>query len=283
MGIAYLLGHPVGHSLSPAMHNAAFAAMGLPHSYEALDVAPAELRSAVDRLRGPSVVGANVTVPHKEAVMLLVDSWDGVAARAGAANTISRMPSEGKPRLQASEGRPRLQAWNTDRFGFERALRAKGIDVRARRVLVLGAGGAAQAIVPALAELGAAVTIANRTRGRAERLVAGVEERIRPLIGPWPSGALPADVEVVVNATSLGLEGEDPLDGIALRAGLVVVDIVPIARETPLVMRARAAGCTVVDGLAMLLYQAALSFYIWTGAQGAAVEDAMRAALPRPA
>ncbi len=274
MAVAYLLGHPVGHSLSPAMHNAAFAALGLPHRYEALDVPPDALPSAVSGLREPGVLGANVTVPHKEAVMPLVDSWDGVAARTRAANTISRHPHD---------GRVRLQAWNTDRTGFVRALRVKGIDVRARRVLVLGAGGAAQAIVPALAELGAAVTLANRTRERAERLAASIDERLRPNIAPWPGGAGLADLDVVVNATSLGLEGEDPLDAVALPPGLVVVDIVPTADETPLVRRARAAGCAVVDGLAMLLYQAALSFYIWTGVQGVAVEDAMRAALPRPA
>ncbi len=272
MAVAYLLGHPVGHSLSPAMHNAAFAALGMPHRYEAIDVAPASLASAVDGLRGPSVLGANVTIPHKAAVMTLVDLWDGVAIRTGAANTISRHPAD---------GRVGLQAWNTDQVGFKRALHVNGIDARLRRALVLGAGGAAQAIVPGLLALGATVTIANRTRERAERLAALFPESGRPVVRSWPDDGALAAADVVVNATSLGLHGEDPLAGATLAPGLVVVDIVPTAEETELVRRARAAGCTVVDGLAMLLYQAVESFRIWTGVQGPAVEDAMRAALPR--
>ncbi len=273
MAVAYLLGHPVSHSLSPAMHNAAFAALRLPHHYEALDVPPGSLPSAVNGLREASVLGANVTVPHKVAVMTLVDTWDGVAMRTGAANTISR---------HASDDRVKLQAWNTDQAGFMRALHASGIDVRARRALVLGAGGAAAAIVPALLAFGAEVTLANRTRERAERLAASFPEAGRPMVAPWLDAGRLAATDVLVNATSLGLRGEDALEGVALRPGLVVVDIVPTAVEAPLVRRARASGCTVVDGLTMLLYQAALSFYIWTGVEGPAVEDAMRAALPRP-
>ncbi|MFN2521144.1 MAG: shikimate dehydrogenase [Candidatus Limnocylindria bacterium] len=273
MAVAYLLGHPVAHSLSPAMHNAAFAALGMPHRYEVIDVAPAALVSAVDALRDPSVLGANVTIPHKAAVMMLVDLWDGVALRTGAVNTISRHPAD---------GRVGLQGWNTDQIGFKRALHVNGIDVRSRRALVLGAGGAAQAIVPGLLALGATVMIANRTRERAERLAALFPESGRPVVHSWPDeGALEA-ADVVVNTTSLGLHGEDPLAGATLAPGLVVVDIVPTAGESALVRRALAAGCTVVDGLAMLLYQAVESFRIWTGAHGLAVEDAMRAALPRP-
>lgn len=263
MSVVYLLGHPVAHSLSPVMQNAAFAALGLGHRYETLDVTPEDLPAAIDRIRTDAgVLGANVTVPHKEAVMRLVEGHDREAARAGAANTISK-------RTDVAGG-TRLQGWNTDGLGFDRSLREAGITVAAQRVLVLGAGGAARAVVAVLVRGLAQVTVANRDRSRAERLANGFPTAggaWRPAVVDWSTSWSVAGADIVVNATSLGLDGEDPLEGVPLPSRLVVIDLVPTATDTPLVARARAAGCEVLNGLPMLVHQAALAFAIWTNEQ----------------
>jgi len=232
---------------------------------EALDVMPDALPAAVQRIRDGAVLGANVTVPHKEAVMKLVDTWDGPTAEIGAANTLSR----------TADGR--ILASNTDGVGFEYATRDLALD--GARVLVLGAGGAARAVVAVLYARGARVSIANWTADRARSLARSLAHPVdrEPRVVEWANRTDLADVDVVVNATSLGLQGEDPLGGAMLRRGLIVVDLIPAAAPTPLVRRARAAGAQVVDGLPMLLQQAVSSFRIWTGRD--APVDVMRAAL----
>lgn len=261
MSTVLLLGHPVGHSLSPAMQNAAFAAAGLAHRYETLDVAPDDLPAAVARIReDDEILGANVTIPYKEAVTHLVDGHDAVALRLGVANTISKHRDSG--------GRPRLQGWNTDGQGFARALADAGIGVAGKRVLVLGAGGASRAVTAALVGALARVTIANRTRARAEQLARAFPTAggaWRPEVVDWLPPWVVAGADAVVNTTALGLHGEDPLEGIALPARLAVIDLTPTAADTPLVARARAGGCEVLNGLPMLVHQGALAFAIWTG------------------
>jgi len=266
MSVVYLLGHPVEHSLSPAMHNAAFRALGLAHTYEAFDVTADALPAAVQRVRSGELLGANVTVPHKEAVMTLVDTWDGPTAEIGAANTLSRT-ADGK----------RVLASNTDAVRFAYATRNLAFD--GARVLLLGAGGAARAVLVALLVRGAHVVIANRSPERARTLARAIPHPVErtPRVIDWATRSDLAETDIVVNATSLGLRGEDPLDGAPLRRGLTIVDLIPTAVATPLVRRARASGLDVVDGLPMLLQQAASSFKIWTG-QDAPV-DVMRAAL----
>ena len=263
--IVQLLGHPVEHSLSPAMHNAAFRAVGLPHSYETRDVTAAELPAAVRAIREGLILGANVTVPHEEAVLQLVDTWDGPTAEIGAANTLSRLPDG------------RLLGSNTDAVGFEYATRDVGLE--GARVLVLGAGGAARAVITVLFARGARVAISNRTADRARALARSIAHPSgrAPRVVDWAARGELADVDVIVNATSLGLRAEDPLEGAALRRELVVIDLIPTAVPTSLVKRARASGATVVDGLPMLLQQAISSFRIWTGRDAPA--DVMRAAL----
>ena len=269
MAKVFLIGHPVAHSLSPVMHNAAFAALGLPHRYETRDVAPAALADAIAALRREEALGANVTIPHKEAVTRLVDDTTDEARDVGAVNTVVRRGS-------------RLIGANTDVAGFARAVAAADGSalLSHRRVLLLGAGGAARACAYVLLPT-CEVLVANRSAERAERFAREVEvEGRRARVVPWPQAGAALDVYAVVNATPLGMNDEDPLDGIALPR--VVVDIVPTRQETPLVRRAREAqDVTVVDGLTMLLHQAARSFELWTGT--AAPLEAMRAALPRPA
>ncbi len=271
MATVYLLGHPVAHSLSPAMHNAAFAALGLPHHYETRDVEPDRLEDFVDALRRDDVLGANVTIPHKERALRYVDEAGKDARRVSAVNTIVRRGA-------------RLTGENTDLYGFERSISesAGGKPLFAGgTVLLLGAGGAGRACALVLLERGNEVQVASRTRARAEQLAAGIEvDGRRPTAVRWPTPDDLAAVDGVVNATPLGLHGEDPLAGMELHERLRVVDLVPTANVTPLVKRARAVkNGVVVDGLSMLLFQAARSFTLWTGRE--APLAVMRAALPR--
>lgn len=230
-----LLGHPVSGSLSPRMQNAAFAALALDWAYVPLDVAPEGLRAAVDGLRALGFAGANVTIPHKTAVVALCDQVDEVARRAGSVNT-----------LVLRDGR--VLGSSTDGEAVTGAVEAAGADA-----LVLGAGGAARAVVAALRDAGAArVRVAARDHGRAEALGEAA---------PWPPDASAATL--VVNATPVR---DEPL--VEPRPGQQVVDLAyrPDGTPTALVAAARAAGCArVVDGLEVLVRQGAASFERWTG------------------
>ncbi len=265
MATAYLLGHPVAHSLSPAMHNAAFKALGLPHLYEVRDVEPERLGDVVDALRADDVLGANVTIPHKEAALRLVDELAAEARRIGAVNTIVRRSA-------------RLVGDNTDGYGFAQALAAARVDVTGKDVMVLGAGGAARAAVAALGAARSVVVAARRLdRANAIAVAAGKPSRAMP----WADARQTMRIDVLVNATPIGLHGEDLLADFSFtELPRVVVDLIPTAAMTPLVKSARAVkNVVVVDGLSMLLHQAARSFTLWTGRE--APLAVMRAALPR--
>jgi shikimate dehydrogenase len=268
---AVLLAHPAGHSLSPVMHDAAFAASGILGRYQAWDVPPAALAGAVARLRDDERLwGANVTVPHKEAVAALVDECTPLALRLGAVNTLLKRGG-------------RLVGDNTDVEGFARAMAELELDLRAARAVVLGAGGAARAVVAALQDAGAHVAVANRTRERAVRLAAALASGGR--VEVLHAGAVAEAVRgaaLLVNTTSVGMQGGptgSPLpEGVLPREG-AVVDLVYRPRRTPLVERAAAAGLIVQDGIAMLVHQGARAFERWTGHP--APVTVMRAAVER--
>ncbi len=256
-----IIGHPVRHSLSPRMHNAAFAADGADYVYVAMDVGPDRLRAAVEGLAALGFVGFNVTMPHKEAVLLLMDELDKAARFTGAVNTV--MIEKGGF----------LRGFNTDGSGFVEACKEAGISLRGRRVLVLGAGGAASAIAgAALGEGAARLYIVNRTRGRAEKLrgklSASVRSEAEVLVRPFHDvGEVVAESEVLINATYLGMKKEDPLPlpAESLSAEKVVCDAVYTAGvETALIRRAREAGARTVSGGQMLLYQGVQAQRIWT-------------------
>ncbi|HKC91589.1 MAG TPA: shikimate dehydrogenase, partial [Candidatus Limnocylindria bacterium] len=234
MSAVWLIGDPVAHSLSPAMHNAAFAALGLPHRYEAREVKTDQLAATIERMRREDVLGANVTIPHKETVLRLIARVSDEARRIGAVNTITRRGGQ-------------LDADNTDGYGFRLALDEARL--QPARVIVLGAGGAARACVVELLRMGAEVLVANRTRDRADRLARSIElEGRRARAIAWPSQQDLDDTDAVVNATPLGLQNEDPLRGRLLHGA--VIDLVPTAEPTPLVKRAKAIeNVVVVDGL----------------------------------
>jgi shikimate dehydrogenase len=259
-----VLGHPVAHSRSPAMHNAALAELGLGDEwrYVAIDLAPDELEPRVRAMAGEDFAGANVTVPHKGAALALADTLAETAREIGAANTLS---------FEAGE----IRADNTDAQGLLDALPASPAGMRA---LVLGAGGAARAAVWALLCDGARVDVWNRTALRAEHLC---EE----LGGAPVAEPAQADYELIVNTTAAGLRGEDPFGELPLEqagfaAAQTVVDLVYGGRPSPLLAAAAAAGATTVDGIEVLVRQGALSLQLWTGREPPL--DIMRAAARLP-
>ena len=255
--LAGIIGHPVAHSLSPAFQAAAFASCGLDVRYELWDTPAAGLAQRLESLRDPSVLGANVTIPHKEAVIPLLDELGGQSARAGAVNTIVNR-----------EGR--LFGFNTDGPGFVAALRNEAnFDPAGKEVLLLGAGGAARGIAFALAETKAAqIGIWNRTPERANRLAADVS--VAGGTAVYVNSPPHRAYDCVVNCTSLGMEGtgteaESPSEFEHVRPGSLAVDIVYKPEDTAFLKAARSAGLQTLGGLPMLIYQGALAFELWTG------------------
>ena len=267
--VAGIMGWPVGHSLSPRLHRHWFEAHGIDGAYVPLAVAPERLETALRALPALGFAGCNVTIPHKERAFALVDAHDDAALAMGAVNTV----------LVQDDGR--LYGRNTDGLGFLAHLRATLPDLRLEgaRALVLGTGGAARAIGRVLLEAGVEpLLLANRTEARAHALadflgggeVVAWERREAALEG----------VDLLVNATSLGMAGQPPLalDLAALPAHAAVDDIVYRPTETDLLKAARARGNSVVDGLGMLLHQAVPGFAHWGGVTPA-VDRAAREAL----
>jgi shikimate dehydrogenase len=254
-----LIGQPVGHSLSPAMHNAAFAADGLDFVYVCLDVDPDDLPAAVKGAAALKLRGFNITMPHKRAMIGLVDELDEGARISGAVNTV------------VIEGST-LRGYNTDGGGMVIACREAGIELSGRSVLLLGAGGAAAAIAVAFGGAGIGqLHIANRSVEHAIRLRDKLRRLGMEMVEVHPLDALDEAVpeaEVVVNATSLGMKEGDPLPIPAgyLEEGKAVCDAVyRPGTQTPLVRLARERGLRVATGDRMLLYQGVLAQSLWTG------------------
>lgn len=252
----FLLGHPVAHSRSPSMHNAGFAAANIDARYLALDVTPTNLAVTLAGLKATNALGCNLTIPHKESALPLMDGLDVTARDAGAVNTVV-----------FREGR--AIGHNTDGLGALDALRESGVKLPGARTLILGAGGAARAVAHALQEAKADITLTNRTAQRASSLGF-------PTI-PWERiGDVMRNVDLLVNATSLGLRGETvpaPLE--KMMRGSAVLDCV--YGPTDLIKAARSHGLFAVPGEAMLLHQGTRAFELWTGKR--APLGIMRAAL----
>ncbi|MEX2450839.1 MAG: shikimate dehydrogenase [Rhodospirillales bacterium] len=254
---AGVMGWPVGHSLSPRLHGYWLERYGIAGRYDALPVTPDAFARTFRELPAAGYAGVNITVPHKEAALAAVDEADGVAKRIGAVNTV----------VVKSGGA--LWGTNTDAFGFLENLKAgaPAFDVRRGPAVVLGAGGAARAVVVALLDAGApAIRLINRTAARAEALAADIAGPVQ--VAAWRARAdVLGDAALLVNATTLGMQGQPPLDMTldALPGSAVVTDIVYAPLETALLKSARAKGCTAVDGLGMLLHQARPGFEAWFG------------------
>jgi shikimate dehydrogenase len=256
-----VIGWPVKHSLSPAMHNAAFAELGLDWVYVPLPVYPDHVAEAVRGLRALGFAGANVTVPHKQAVLAQLDEVSRAAQVIGAVNTI----------VVREES---LYGDNTDAAGFIASLRETGFDPAGTYCVLLGAGGAARAVAHALADAGALqVGIYNRSIGRAQALCRDLAKfhsnvRFEPASLSDVS-AIGEDTDLVVNATSLGMWPDtdaSPWPGeLAIPGHLTVCDLVYNPQETLFLTQARAAGAETVYGLGMLVYQGAAALEMWTG------------------
>ena len=275
-----LFGHPIGHSVSPSMHKAAMKSLGLPHTYEAIDVPDLErLQTMVDSIRQGIIAGANVTVPHKRAVLDLVDRVDPSARDVGAANTLVR-------------SRGRVIAYNTDPAGLSDELRA--LDAVGRTAAVIGAGGGGRAAVAACVALGAnVVAVTTRSWQGSEALVGSdIAEEFRTMGAlpcSWPGprdggessshlsdvlrlqwGDIAATSDMIIQATASGMKGGDRGDGVAaivpwerLQKHALVYDLVYNPRETPFLRAAAARGLRHAGGIGMLARQGAHSLSLW--------------------
>jgi shikimate dehydrogenase len=268
--LAGVLGHPIAHSRSPALHGYWLNRYGLKGHYIPIDVAPLDLAEMVRLLPRLGFVGVNVTIPHKEAILQTADIVTDRAALIGAANTL----------IFRKDGK--IHADNTDGSGFMANLRqyAPGWDPKAAPAAIFGAGGASRAVIAALIEVGVPeIRLTNRTRPRAEALRADFGTRI--VVHDWvQAGNMIEDCATVVNTTSLGMTGKPefrvPLDALHPRA--LVTDLVYTPLKTQFLLAAEAMGCHTVDGLGMLLHQAAPGFERWFG-QRPDVDEATRQAV----
>ena len=283
-------GFPIRHSASPAMHNAAFATLGLNWRYLAFEVHPDRLRNAVAGAKAMQFSGLNLTVPHKVLAMDMVDELDESAKTWGAVNTVrfeARDPSgQWRPLHYFSEsisGEIRAQGFNTDADGIARALREDlGLSLAGLKVLLLGTGGAGQVAALRLAvEKVSALFLVDYVTAKAEAVAAEIRKRhpqVQVTVG------FPKDpVDLLLNATPIGMKQKDPLPldekQFPLRRAAAVFDMIYQPAETKLLVAAKAAGCKTANGLGMLLHQGAKAFEIWTG-QPAPI-DVMRQALKK--
>ena len=265
--LAAVIGSPIAHSRSPALHRHWLQRYVIPGHYVPMDVSQDDLPQVIRTMPKMGFVGANVTIPHKETVLALADLVTDRAALIGAANTL----------IFRKDGK--IHADNTDGYGFIENLRsnAEGWAPKSGPAAVFGAGGAARAVLASLLEIGVPeIRLANRTRARADSLQNEFGAKVK--VFDWvQAGNMLDGAMTVVNASSLGMVGKPdfrvPLDALSPKA--VVTDLVYTPLETALLQHAREAGCTVVDGLGMLIYQAAPAFERWFGIRPE-VDDATR-------
>ena len=269
--LAAVIGSPIAHSRSPALHSHWLKRYGIRGYYVPLDVAQRDLAAVIQEMPNMGFVGANVTIPHKETVLGLADIITDRAALIGAANTL----------IFRQDGK--IHADNTDGYGFIENLRqgAPNWDPKSGPAAVFGAGGAARAVLASLLDVGAPeVRLSNRTRARADALKAEFGTKVQ--VFDWvKAGNMLDQATVVVNSTSLGMDGKPelrvPLDALSPKA--IVTDLVYTPLETGLLRYARELGCTTVDGLGMLIYQAAPAFERWFGVRPDIDEETRRVVL----
>jgi shikimate dehydrogenase len=268
-----VIGDPIEHSLSPTIHNAAFDHLKLDFVFLAFRVKAADLENAVRGMRGLSIHGLNVTMPHKSTVIDFLDEVDATVQFLGSSNTI--LNKDGK-----------LSGFNTDGVGALKALRENGVVLSEKKVLLLGAGGAAKAIAFSLAKEVGELTILNRTAEKAKELAETLGRMFNKKVvgGGLSSDAIAKnlrDSDILINATSVGMKPNLTQSLVApqwLKSDLAVMDIVYNPVETKLAKDAKAAGAKVISGVEMLIYQGVASFEIWTGCS-APIEIMRRAAL----
>ncbi len=270
-----IIGYPVNHSLSPLMQTAAFSSCGIDAVYVPFPVKTGNLKEAVEGIKSLSIKGVNVTVPFKEEVVSLLDYVEGDAQFLEAVNTVK------------NEGGI-LTGYNTDADGFIDSLKEEGIEVKGKRVTMIGAGGAAKAVGYAvLKERASFLNVVNRNFKRAKELGEKLGTFGNVLVYPLKGGTMEvllSDTDILINTTSVGLKSDDPklFDYGKIPEGITVVDIIYNPPETPLLKAARERGCRTLNGIGMLVHQGARSFRIWTGVEAPvekmrqAIEEALR-------
>jgi shikimate dehydrogenase len=249
--ITGIIGWPIEHTLSPAMHNAAYESLSLDYCYVPFLVSPDALEDAIKAIKALNILGINVTVPHKEKVMTYLDETDREAAFIGAVNT-----------LVNSDGR--LIGYNTDGRGFMQSLAENAIDPRDKDILIIGAGGAARALGYSLVQEAKSLSLFGRSKMRVHNLVHDLN-RIKNTVSSCMDLSAVGRYHMIINATPLGLKKEDPLllDTSSLKPGQIVYDL--IYKRTRLLEHASERGCVTVSGLGMLLWQGVFAFELWTG------------------
>ena len=268
-----VIGDPIEHTLSPTIHNAAFNHLNLDFVFLAFRVKAADLEKAIQGMRGLGIHGLNVTMPHKSTVISFLDEVDPIVKFLGSANTI--LNNDG-----------RLSGFNTDGVGALKALRENGVELSGKKVLLIGAGGAAKAIAFSLAEEVGELVVLNRTSEKAKELAAVLGQRFGKKVvgGPLSSDTIQKnlrDSDILINATKVGMhprENQTMVEPQWLRSDLTVMDIVYNPIETRLAKDAKAVGAKVINGVEMLIYQGAASFELWTS-RSAPIEVMRRAAL----
>ena len=268
-----VIGDPVEHSLSPSIQNAAFEASKLDCVFLAFNVKPEELGKAVDGMRALGIQGLNVTMPHKNAVISFLDEVDQNAKLLNAVNTINNHDSK-------------LYGLNTDGVGAMKALRENGVEPKGKKVILLGAGGAARAIAFALAKEVDELSIVNRTLQAAADLASLLHQRFNSKVvaytlSPLTIKANITEADLLINASSVGMKpnlNQTPVPMRWLRKDLAVMDVVYNPVETELAKNAKGLGAKVISGVEMLIYQGAASFEFWTGCK-APVEVMRKAAI----
>ena len=271
-----LIGNPVEHSVSPAMHNAAFDSMGLDCAYIPFRVQEGSLTTAIHAIKALNIYGVNVTIPHKVAIIPLLDELEALAQKIGAVNTI--INNNGK-----------LKGYNTDAGGFLNALLQKGVEPSAKKAVVIGAGGVSRAISFTMAEMGAEISILNRRQeiGWAVELATTISQSFKKEVKALElnddnlTTAL-YSADILVNATSIGMSpdiNQSPVPSALLKAEMVVFDAVFNPLRTRLLAEAESIGALTVNGIDMLVWQGALAFELWTGVK--APLDIMKASALR--
>ena len=244
---AFIIGQPISHSLSPKLHGFWLKQLGIDGSYDAINVPPEYLVKTVRALPSRGFAGGNVTIPHKEKVMLICDELDDIARKVGAVNTLVFKNDK-------------ITGSNTDVFGFMENIKS----VQAKNALVLGAGGAARGVVVGLKDAGYIVTITNRTAEKARKLA---KEFGCEMVEWEQKESAFKNTELLVNTTSIGMKGEnnEAINLANLPSSAVVTDIVYNPIKTPLLLAAEEKGCKIIDGLGMLINQAIPGFQMWFG------------------
>lgn len=248
-----LIGHPVAHSLSPALHNHLYKKLGLDMVYLAFDVSPEHVSEAVEGMRALGFAGFNVTIPYKETVFRLLDRVDKEAETIGAVNTV-----------KIENGI--LTGYNTDGQGFIKSLNQQGIEIKDKKVVILGAGGSARSLgIYVSKEMPESIHIVNRTLHKAEGLAEVINDYRRSKVAQ-PAAEIPLNVDIIINTTNLGMWPntlDNPLAGYSLDSHTTVCDIVYNPSQTAMLQYASSCGCVTVEGIGMLIGQALKAVNIW--------------------